>query len=312
VYVAKRFGIDGFQYELVENWPTEAIAGVATTVAADSKGRVYVGLRNVPPDGRVPNIRPGVGHILVLNPDGTVFTHWDNVLSSPHAVWINANDEVFVADTGFHTITRYAPTGELLMTLGTKGEPGAPGAPFNMPTAAVQAPNGDILVSDGYGQNRVHRFTERGDHIVSFGGGDPVFLQKYQGGPITGQPSTKPGEFNIPHDVLVDANSMVHVMDRENGRWHTFTMDGDFVSMVTDVSKPFDAALDADGNFHILGDKIVEIWTPDGKKLGAWGEQSDAPGHFGYTPHGCWMDAEGSFFVAEVGAFSRLFKYRRV
>ena len=58
---------------------------------------------------------------------------------------------------------------------------------------------------------------------------------------------------------------MVHVMDRENGRWHTFTMDGTFVSMVTDVSKPFDAALDADGNFHILGDKIVGIRTRAGQ-----------------------------------------------
>lgn len=310
--MTRRFGTDNYQYELVENWPAEPIAGVATTVAVDSQGRVYVGLRNIPPDGSVPNIRPGIGHILVLNPDGTVFSHWENTLSSPHAVWINANDEVFVADTGLHTITKHAPTGELLLTLGTKGTPGKPGSPFNMPTAAVQAPNGDIVVSDGYGQNYVHRFTEQGEFVKSWGGGDPVFLQRYQGGPVTGTPSKKPGEFNIPHDVLVDANSMVHIMDRENGRFHTFTLDGEFVSMVEGVSKPFDSALDSEGNFHILGDQVVEIWTPSGERLGSWGEKGLEPGQFGYTPHGCWIDPAGSFYVAEVGALNRLMKYRRV
>ncbi len=57
-----------------------------------------------------------------------------------HAVWVNDQDEVFVVDTGLHTITRHAPSGEVLLTLGTPGEPGAAGRPFNMPTAAVQAP----------------------------------------------------------------------------------------------------------------------------------------------------------------------------
>jgi hypothetical protein len=31
---------------------------------------------------------------------------------------------------------------ELLLTLGARGQPGAPGAPFNLPTHAMQAPNG--------------------------------------------------------------------------------------------------------------------------------------------------------------------------
>ena len=74
--MAKRFGIDGFQFEVVENWPAEPVKGVAATVAVDSKGRAYVGVRNIPPGGGVANILPGVGHILVLNPDGTVADNW--------------------------------------------------------------------------------------------------------------------------------------------------------------------------------------------------------------------------------------------
>ena len=71
-------------------------------------------------------------------------------------------------------------SGEVLLMLGTPGQPGQPGMPFNMPTAAAQAPNGDILVSDGYGQNWMHRFSASGELILSWGGGDPVFIQRQQ------------------------------------------------------------------------------------------------------------------------------------
>ena len=74
-----------------------------------------------------------------------------------------------------------------------------------MPTHAVEAPNGDIFVSDGYGQNRIHRFSAKGEHILSFGGGDSVFLHRRFGhGPEGGVQGTGPGEFNVPHDVFVD------------------------------------------------------------------------------------------------------------
>ncbi|MGE3911340.1 MAG: hypothetical protein AB7K36_18430 [Chloroflexota bacterium] len=310
--MAKRYGIDGIQFELVENWPAEPVKGVAATVAVDSKGRAYIGVRNIPPGGGVANILPGVGHILVLNPDGTVADNWGDHFSSPHAVWINGNDEVFVADTGLHTITKHAPNGELLMTLGTKGTPGEPGKPFNMPTGVVQAPNGDIVTSDGYGQNWMHRFTESGEHILSWGGGDPVFIQKFRGGPVTGRTATEPGKFNLPHDVMVTADSTVYVMDRENLRWQTFTLNGEFLSEVTGVNRPCDVAADADGILHIVGGGVVEIWTPDGKKLGSWGEKGTEPGQFAFGPHGCWIDSEGSFYVGEVGGNNGLTKFRRV
>jgi len=310
--VARRFGVGDIQFEIVEDWPTVEIKGVAADVALDSAGRAYVGVRNIPPGGGIGNILPGVGHILVLNPDGSYHADWGNTFSSPHGVWINGNDEIFVCDTGFHTVTKHAPSGEILMTLGTKGTPGAPGTPFNMPTRAKQAPNGDLLVSDGYGQNRIHRFSEQGELILSWGKGDPVFIQKFRGEPVTGQTGTGPGEFNLPHDVMVTPDSRVYVLDRENRRWQVFTMDGEYLSEQGGLTSPCDVAVDADGIFHIVGGGGVDVRTPDGELIGRWGEKGNEPGQFANGPHGCWIDAEGSLYIGEVGGNNRLQKFRRV
>jgi len=311
-FVPRRFGVDRFQFEVVEGWPKQEIKGVAATVACDSRGRAYVGVRNIPPGGGFGNILPGEGRVVVLNPDGSLHVDWDFKFSSPHAVWVNDQDEVFVADTGLHTITRHSPSGEVLLTLGTPGEPGPPGTPFNMPTGAVQAPNGDILVSDGYGQNWMHRFSAKGELILSWGGGDPVFIQKFRGVPVTGVPGTAPGKFNLPHDVYVSPDRIVFVMDRENLRWQTFDLDGKYITQVSGVNRPCDVAVDSEGIFHIVGGGGVEIWTPAGEKLGAWGEKGQEPGQFKFGPHGCWIDGEDSLYIGEVGGNEGLQKFRRV
>ena len=97
--MARRFGIDGYQFEVEAGWPKQEIKGVAASVACDSKGRAYVGVRNIPPGGGFGNILPGKGRIVVLNPDGSLHGDWDFEFSSPHAVWVNADDEVTMCST---------------------------------------------------------------------------------------------------------------------------------------------------------------------------------------------------------------------
>jgi hypothetical protein len=313
VVVSKRVGVGNYQYELVEGWPKVEIAGGIADIATDAQGRIYAGVRNRQEDGKPGNILGGGGHLLVLDRDGNVVDTWGTVASAPHGVWINAAGEVFLADTGTHTITKYAPSGQVLLILGTPGQPGQPGAPFNMPTHAVEAPNGDIFVSDGYGQNRIHRFSATGEHILSFGGGDSVFLQRRFGiGPEGGTVGTAPGQFNVPHDVMVDAASRVYVLDRENNRWQVFTADGDLLSICDGLDHPNKIVIDADGSFHLLGAGGVEIRTPDGTFVGRWGEQGSEPGQFIATVHGGWIDDAGALYTAEAGFISRLQKFARV
>ena len=305
--MVKRLGFGDYQYELVEGWPKAPIQGAVADVAVDSTGRVYAGVRNPKPDGSVGASRSGVGQVAVLDRDGAQIGTWGDIFTSPHGVWISAADEIFLIDAGGHTVTKHAPTGEVLLTLGTKGQTGAPGAPFNLPTHAVLAPNGDIVVSDGYGQNRIHRFSARGEHILSFGSGDVVHHVAN-----AGPPSTGPGEFNVPHDVVVNRDSQLIVSDRENNRLQFFTLDGEYIKMFA-ATRPNKVQIDPDGVLHIGGSAGVEVLTQDGARLGSWGERGDGPGQFVRgSIHGLWLDAEGSIYTAEAGFNNRLQKFARV
>ncbi len=311
--MARQWGVGDYRYELVENWPQVVVNGVAADVAGDSEGRVYVVVRDPRADGTFIDITPGTGHMLVFDRDGSLLeTREDRKLSSPHGLWINDVDEIFHADCGHHTVTKYSKSGEVLMTLGTHGHPGAPGEPFNMCTRATQTRSGDILVSDGYGQNRVHRYSSEGDHILSFGSGDPVFIQGWRGEEITGTAGIGPGEFNLPHHVLADDDDNVYVMDRSNNRCQIFDIYGNYLREWPEVLGPNDAVIDRHGVMHIVGHAGVELRTLDGTLIGRWGEKSEGAGHFTNSPHGVYIDSEESIYVAEVGGNNRLQKFARV
>ena len=257
--------------------------------------------------------RPSNVEMLLGDRDGNLSDVWaGNVFSAPHGLWCNVDDEVFHADTGHHTVTKHAPDGRVLLQLGTRGKKGRPGRPFNMPTRAKQAPNGDIFVSDGYGQNRVHRFTLSGEHLLSWGRGDPVFYQQWAKMPVTGKAGTGPGEFNLPHDVTVDAKGNVYVMDRTNNRCQVFTMEGRYITEWKDVLGPNDAFIEEDGVMHIVSARGVELRKLDGRLVGRWGEKGPEPGQFLNSPHGVWIDRHGDLYVAEVGGNNRLQKFTRV
>ena len=100
----------------------------------------------------------------------------------------------------------------LLMTIGAENQAAQKwsGVPFNRPTQAVVSANtGDVYISDGYGNSRVHRFSSEGKHVVSWG-----------------SPGCEPGEFQRPHNVVIDEDEIVYVADRENNRVQVFDKDG--------------------------------------------------------------------------------------
>lgn len=67
-----------------------------------------------------------------------------------------------------HTVRQFTPEGKLRLTFGDPDKPSTlqSGQPFNRPThVALDPKTGDIYISDGYGNSRVHKDAPQGRHL---------------------------------------------------------------------------------------------------------------------------------------------------
>ena len=282
------FGQGTHQYTVQENWwtlPEGWKFGWIPAVAVDSQDRVYVYSRSEHP-------------MVVFDRDGNFIDSWgDDILKDAHGIFIDADDNIYCTERDVHVMRKFTTEGELLMTLGTPDEPGAEGEPFNQPTDFALGPDGEMYISDGYGNARVHKYSPDGELIKSWG-----------------QPGTGPGEFDLPHCVRVDPRNRLMVADRENNRIQFFTLDGEYIEEWGDLLQPDTIYIDEDDLVYIaeLGQRI-SIMTLDGEVISQWGSErgSTVPGEFLACPHGIWLDSHGDIYVGEVQADARLQKFIR-
>ncbi|MDE0317490.1 MAG: peptidyl-alpha-hydroxyglycine alpha-amidating lyase family protein [Candidatus Poribacteria bacterium] len=282
------FGQGTHQYTVQENWwtlPDGWEFGWIPAVAVDSQDRVYVYSRSEHP-------------MVVFDRDGNFLTSWgDDILKDAHGIFIDADDNIYCVERETHVMRKFTTEGELLMTLGTPDEAGAEGEPFNLPTDFALGPDGEMYISDGYGNARVHKYSPDGELIKSWG-----------------KPGTGPGEFDLPHCVRVDPRNRLMVADRENNRIQFFTLDGEYIEEWGDLLQPDTIFIDEDELVYIAElDQRISIMTLDGEVVSQWGSErgSTVPGEFLACPHGIWVDSHGDIYVGEVQADARLQKYIR-
>src|SRR5438132_12155263 len=160
-------------FELVPNWeqiPDGFSHGDVAGVATDSSDRVYVFNRSEHP-------------VMVYERDGTFMRSWgEGVFNTPHGITIDQFDIVYCSDHSDHTVRKFTLDGDLIQVLGTPGVASGSGvvgmdyrtlqrgaSPFNGPTNSAVTPSGDLFVSDGYGNARIHRFSPAGILTSSWG-----------------------------------------------------------------------------------------------------------------------------------------------
>jgi len=173
-------------YEPVVGWGTlpEGWSFVeATAVAVDADDNVWVFNRGAHP-------------VIVFDRNGTFKRSWgEGLIRRAHGITIGPDGTIWLTDDLHHTVRQFTPEGKLLLTLGDPDRPSAAhgGKPFNRPThVAISPRTGDVYVSDGYGNSRVHKYDPKGRPIKSWG-----------------EPGTDPGCFNIPHNIATDAGGRV-------------------------------------------------------------------------------------------------------
>ena len=199
-------GAGRYTYELVKNWarlPAGWSFGVVTGVAVDFQDRVYICQQQQPPP------------IIVFDRDGNYVNSWGtDLIIEPHTVFVGHDNLIYVADRGAHIALKLKLDGEPLLELGSRGHPSDTGCtedsgevlrasgPFNRPTRMIPSPSGEVYVSDGYRNSRVHRFSA--DGRLSVHGVLPVI--------------PPPGSSTFPHSVWVDRQGVLYVCDRKNNR----------------------------------------------------------------------------------------------
>lgn len=294
-------------YDVVQGWE-QLPAGFThldvVGISIDSRDRVFVYTR-------------AESRVIVYEPDGRFVTSWGEgfFTARTHGLTIGPDDSVYCVDEGAQVVYKFSPGGELLQTIGSVGvasdtgydgrtlESIRPGAgPFNRPTNVAIAPNGDLYVSDGYGNARVHRFSASGELIQSWG-----------------EPGTGPGQFMLPHGIWITSDGQVMVADRENDRIQIFNLDGKYQSTWTNVQRPTNVYVDRNGLVY-----VSELWRPvghrsytngvtaedrpgrlsvldrEGNVVARWGGADRcAPGNF-CAPHDVCVDSRGDVYVGEV------------
>jgi DNA-binding beta-propeller fold protein YncE len=229
---------------------------------------------------------------------------------------------VYCVDEDDHTVRKFTRSGRLVDVIGSSGQPSDTGAdwsipdfkariasiargaaPFNHPTKLAVAPKGDLYVSDGYANARIHHFSGTGELLMSWG-----------------EPGTGPGQFHVPHSLVVSQDEELLVADRENDRIQVFSLDGKFVEEWTDVRRPSAIAIDSAGFVY-----VSEMASPIGHqswvhgsvekafpaRVSVFDAQARLEGRFAHgdhpcdsgnllAPHGLAIDSSGSLYVAEI------------
>ncbi len=304
-----RMGCGLMTFDTVPGWGLgedgkSVIGATHGGVVVDRAGNIYtsanIGVFVFSPDGKV--IRRFVGDeysnihdMEIRDEDGTEFIYGAR----------NANAE---------GIKFSAETGDIVLKLPFPEESGLELKKFN-PTAITVAPNGDIILSDGYASNHIFKFDKTGKYLMHFGtkGND---LKQFN----TAHGMTLDTRYDPPRLLICDRNH------QPRGRLLHYDLDGNFIEeVITGLGMPTSVAVQGDyvsvpdlhGRVVIL-DKSNTIMAvlghnPDPNRGRSYGiKQEDwIEGIFSGT-HGSYWDNDGNLYVQDWNVSGRIIKLVRV
>ena len=265
------------RYQVVKNWPQlpgDIVFDRCLGVATDSAEKAYM----------VGNTKKSGCDVFLFAPDGKHLGTWGNdTIAQGHGLRI-LNDRIWITDIGVHQVFEFKLDGKLVCALGQRGKAGETETLFNCPTDIAVAPNGDLYISDGYGNSRVVCLSPKGEFKFAWG-----------------KRGNKAGEFYMPHNIAVDRRGRVYVADRGNQRVQVFDAAGHFITEWLSPARAFGVAVHPDRMIAVAdgdGHRIM-LFSPDGRLLSRFGEAGVKPGQF-QIPHSLHVDRNGDIFVVEV------------
>ena len=260
-------------------------------LAIDAQDRIYVFNRGPKP-------------VMVFDRDGNlILSGADQEINGKkidpswqHSGTVDWEGNVYVIERDAHRIVKPSPKlDRFLLQLGVTGERGTDATHLNLPSGIAVLRSGNIVVTDGYGNNRVLLYSKDGKFIkqVAKGAGGPQ--DKGKG----------PGEWDLPHKLAVDAQENLYIIDREGHRVQVFDRNLAYIrEFANEGWNPWDIGISRKGDdgFAFVADHALErvhkIQLKDGRILATWGRQGQGPGEFDWV-HGVVVDSRGAVYAAD-------------
>ena len=257
--------------------------------------------------------------VFVFSPEGKVIRKFlGDKYSNIHDLEIRAEgaDEFIYAarNAAGEGIKFHAETGDIVLKLGIPEESGLKLTKWS-PTAITVAPNGDIILADGYASNHIFKFDKTGKYLMHFG-----------------KAGNGLKEFNTAHGMTLDTRydpPRLLICDRNHapkGRLLHYSLEGEYLDeVVTGLGMPTSVSVQGDyvsvpdlhGRVVIL-DKSNTIMAVLGHNAnpatrGANGVPQDKwiEGIFSGT-HGSYWDKDGNLYVQDWNVSGRIMKLVRV
>jgi len=259
-------------------------------LAIDQRDRIYVFNRGVKP-------------VMVFDTDGNlILSGADQEINGKtinpswqHSGGVDWDGNVYVIERDAHRIVKLSPKlDKFLLQLGTTNEKGNDATHLNLPSGIAILHNGNMIVTDGYGNNRVVMFDRNGKFIKQ--------VAKGPGGPT--DKGTGPGEWNLPHKLAVDADENLYIIDREGHRLEVFDRNLNYIREIRNDWNPWDVNISRKGSDGIgwiadhKDERVLKFNLKDGRILAMWGRQGRGPGEFDWV-HGIVVDSKGAVYAAD-------------
>jgi hypothetical protein len=252
---AKAENVPEIPYDSVPDFlklPPDLYLGEGIGVATNSKGHVFVYTRS------------GDTRLFEFDQTGKYLHEIGAGLYGfefAHAVRVDVQDNIWAVDEGSNMIIKFNPEGRVVMVLGRRPEmvdglvanaPPLEEQPylFNRPTDVGWDAQGNIFVTDGYGNSRVAKFDKNGRFIKS-----------------VGTRGSQPGQLNTPHTMAMDAQGNVYVGDRGNARVQVFDNDLNLKKIYDNVGNPWAMCISSGPHQYLY----VSNSLPDNDLAQYWG-----------------------------------------
>lgn len=262
------------EYVMDPDWPKplpENIEwGQVPNVTIDREGFIYAFHRSDPP-------------VLKFDTEGNLVDSFGSAqwVARPHGFRLTPEGDIWTTDyqrESGHTITKIDTAGNILLRLGARGFAGTGPNTFNGPADVAQAEDGSFFVADGHWNNRIVKFNASGRYLLEWGG-----------------KGSGPGQFDVPHTILIDRRGRVFVGDRSNERIQLFTQQGEYLAEWDQFGRPSGMFIDHEDVLYVADYEKLRGVTYGNA------ENGEVLGFIeGSEPEGVVVDMDGNVYTGEV------------